>query len=252
MVSSLILFFLGFVYSYYFYKDSQKNYEITVGVDSSFLKEKIQYYYIWNSGKTTIYKEDLLNESGCLEIHFEDNSYVEYAKISDKTSDYFKVDLLQNYRDVKIDFDLLRPDEGFTLMLKSERKSHSYWRLEIKQKKDLLAFPSVIKARGTMSNLALFNNLFSFAGASFFVSTSLFVAKIDFTNLNTWYDYFSALTPLILLGFLVYAIPTLLRRIRAPRPPHELKLHYIEKYQEEDKLKNKLKFLRLKNLKRRK
>jgi hypothetical protein len=229
VISSLILFFLGFIYSYYFYKDSQKNYEITVFADNSFEKENIKYCYVWNSGKTTIYKEDLLNESGCLEISFEDGYYVEYAEISDKTSDYFKTSISQNYENIKIEIDLLRPDEGFTLMLKSIRKSNSYWHLQIKQKRDLIHFPKIIKARGFNSNLYLLNNLFSFGGLLVMAGTSLLLGKIDFLNLNGWYEYYVALLTLLMTGLVIYFTPVLFGRIRAPRPPKELKLHYLEK-----------------------
>lgn len=243
MISSLILFFLGFVYSYFFYKDSQKTYEITVGSEGR--RGKIRYFYIWNSGKNTIFKEDILSEFKSLEITFKEDYLIEFAKITDKTSPYFKVDLLQNYKDIKIDFDFLRPDEGFTLMIKSkfDKSSVSYWDLQIKQKKDVLTFPDTIKARGANSNLYLLNNLLSYASLSFFVITSLFVGEIDFTNLEGGFEYFNAIIPLIFLGFLVYMTPTMFRRIKASRPPIELELHFIEQNKEEQKLKNVFKYL---------
>lgn len=234
---------MGFIYSYFFYKDSQKTYEITIGSEGR--RGKIRYFYIWNSGKNTIYKEDILTEIKSLEITFEEDYHIEFAKITDKTSPYFKLDLLQNYKNIKIDFDFLRPDEGFTLMIKSkfEKSSVSYWDLQIKQKKDVLTFPDTLKARGANSNLNLLNNLLSYASLSFFVITSLFVGEIDFANLDSWLDYANAIMPLIFLGFLVFMTPAMFRRIRASRPPIELELHFIEQNREEQKLKNVFKSL---------
>lgn len=238
MVSSLILFFLGFVYSYYFYRDSQKNYEISIFPDGSFNKENIMCFYVWNSGKTTIYKDDLLDKYEGIGVYFEDDYHVEYAKISDQTSYFFKVDLVQNYENIKINFDLLRPDEGFTLLVKSWKRSTSYWEFPIKQKKDLINFPKNIKAKGKLSNFYLFNNLFHFSVLSFVIISSLFLGDIDFKNLNGPLEYFNVIFRLGMLGFLVYMTPVLFGRIKASRPPIELKLHFIEKNQDEQKLSN--------------
>lgn len=251
MVSSLLFFFFGFAYSYFFYKDSQRTYELTVGDDGFFEKGKIQYFYIWNSGKNTIYKEDLLNESKCLEISFEDGYPVEYIKISDKTSNYFKVDLVKKYTNIKIDFDLLRPDEGFTLMIKAERLSSSLWDFPIKQKQKILTFPRHIKARGLESNFTLFNNLLGYVGMSSVLISAIYLEKIDFRNLDAWYDYFYAGMNLLVLGILIYGIPTLLRRVRAPRPPIELELHFIKRNKEREKNSSTLKFLSSRKFKKR-
>jgi hypothetical protein len=256
MVSSLILFFLGFIYSYYFYRDSQKNYEITIFPDSSFNKENIMCFYIWNSGKNTIYKEDLLDKYEGIGVYFDDDYRVEYAKISDQSSHFFNLDLSQNYKNIIIDFDLLRPDEGFTLMVKSWKTSTSHWEFHIKQKKDLINFPKNIKAKGKLSNFHLFSNLFHFSVLSFVIIIPLFWGEIDFKNLDSPLEYFNVIFRFVMLGFLVYMAPVLLGRIRASRPPIELKLHFIEKNQEEQKLsniiRNMIRFIARKTWRRRK
>lgn len=220
---------MGFIYSYYFYKDSQKNIEVTVGSDESYRKDNIYYFYVWNSGKTTIYKEDVINESGAIEIHFEEGVYVEYAKITDVTSDCFEANLFQNYRNVKIKFDFLRPDEGFTLLLKMVRPSNTYWHFEIKQKKDIFNFPSVIKARGRNSNLYLFSNIFHYFVVIGYIYTFFLAGKINFLNLKGLYEVITAVATIGTICFLIYMTPILFKRIKASRPPEELYLHYIEK-----------------------
>lgn len=223
------MFFLGFIYSYYFHKDSQKNFEFTVSLDTSYKKDNIYYFYVWNSGKTTIYKEDVINESGSIEIYFDEGIYVEHAKITDVTSDYFVTSLFNNYHNVKIEFDFLRPNEGFTLLLKMVRPSNTYWHFEIKQRKDFLKFPRIIKARGRLSNLYLFNNLFSYLILVAWVCTSFLAGKIDFLNLKEFSDVLMAVITMGIVWFLIYITPILFQRIKAPRPPNELKLHFIEK-----------------------
>jgi hypothetical protein len=240
VISSLIFFFLGFGYSYIFYKNSQKTYEVTVMSDGSFRNNKLDYFYIWNSGKETIYKADLLNDSKCLEIICSDEDSVEYSRISDVTSDYFKLDLYQENNKVKIDFDLLRPEEGFTLMLKTKRKSTTYWELAIKQKKTVLIFPNLIKARGIESNLYLINNLLHFLLICFALYTAAFVHKFKFINLSTPGDYLMIVSYSIYLIMFFVAAPILFKRIKAPRPPAELELHFIKKNKEEQKLSNLL------------
>ncbi len=223
------MFFLGFIYSYYFHKDSQKNFEVTIFKDVSYKEHNIYYLYIWNSGKTTIYKEDIINESGAMEVYFDNGTYVEYAKITDITSDFFSTKLSQNHNNLKIEFDLLRPDEGFTLLLKMVRPSVTYWQFQIKHRKDFLNFPRTIKARGKNSNLNLFNNIFGYFTLTGWVGTSLFVGEIDFLNFNGYYEVFINATTFVIIFFLIYMTPLLFQRMKAPRPPKELKLHYIEK-----------------------
>ncbi|MBD8036625.1 hypothetical protein H9635_07715 [Solibacillus sp. A46] len=241
MLSSLIFFFLGFGYSYFFYKNAQKTYEITVMSDGSFDDENFQYYYIWNSGKETIYKEDLLNDSRCLEIKVKDKNFVEFAKISDVTSDYFRLDLHQENEMVKVDFDLLRPDEGFTLMMKTKINSNSYWNLQIKQKKNIFVFPTVIKARGLESNLNLIINVLSFLILGFLMYSALI--KIDYTNLENGSEYIQLISPIIYIGAFLIMLPTIIKRIKAPRPPIELELHFVKRNIEQQKMKNVLKRL---------
>lgn len=238
MVSSLILFFLGFLYSYFFYKDGQKTHQITAMSDGSLKNNKLAYFYIWNSGKETIYKEDLLNDSKCLEISLESDDVFEYAKITDMTSNYFKLDVYHESKRIKIDFDLIRPDEGFTLMLISPQRSTTYWELPIRQKKSVLVFPDTIKARGTESNLNLLNNLLHFFFLCFVVYSAIFIQRFDFTNLKTSTDYIKAASYCIYLVMIIAATPTMIRRIKAPRPPIELKLHFVERNREEQKLVN--------------
>lgn len=220
---------MGFIYSYYFHKDSQKNFEVTVGSDDSYIKDNIYYFYVWNSGKTTIYKEDVINESGAIEIHFQKGVYVEYAKITDVTSDCFETGLVQNYKNVKIKFDFLRPDEGFTLLLKMVRPSNTYWHFEIKQKKDIFNLPSIIKARGRNSNMNLFNNILGYLVNIGYICTAFLAGKINFLNLKGPYEVITAVMTIGLICFLIYMTPILFKRIKAPRPPEELHLHYIEK-----------------------
>lgn len=250
VLSSLIFFFFGFGYSYFFYKNAQRTYEITVGSDESFVNEKIHYFYVWNSGKETIYKEDLLNESKCLEVILKGGNLVEYAKISDVTSDYFKIDLYQERKKVKIDFDLLRPDEGFTMMVKTRINSPSYWDLQIKQKKNILVLPNIIKARGFESNLNLFSNILHFSVLSMIVYIAFFVQKIDFASVKTTGDYIRVIMPYLYLVVLIPMLPILTRRIKAPRPPMELELHFVKNNIERQKIKNVLKRLWTKKLKR--
>lgn len=212
------------MYSYYFYKDSKKNYEVVVGVDKTFYKKDIHYYYIWNAGNNTIYKDDIINDTGCLTIYFKDN-YVEYAEVTDITSNYFEVELYQNYSNIQIRVDLLRPDEGFTLLVKT-KSSKSYWSLQIKQKKDVIHFPKFIKSRGLTSNMYMMLNIVHYCYLAFF---SLFIAQRDLAKPNGWEDYLGLTLYLLIVGFVIYLTPTLFRRIRAPRPPKELKLHYLKK-----------------------
>lgn len=204
--------------------------------DGSFKNEKIDYVYIWNSGKETIYKEDLLNDSKCLEMRCVDGDSIEYTKITDMTSGYFELDLHQDRQKVKIDFDLLRPDEGFTLMLRSSIKSTTYWELPIKQKKDILVFPNMIKARGIESNLNLINNLMHFLLICFALYTAIFIQKFDFINLETPEDYLKLVSYSAYLVMLIIATPAMYNRLKAPRPPAELELHFIEKNKDEKKL----------------
>ena len=230
MISSLVLFFLGFLYSYCFHKDGQKQYEITVFPDTTFAKEQIYYYYVWNSGKTTIFHEDLLNEYDGFEVYFEDKVCVEYVKISDQTSRYFNLDVVKNSKNIKIHFDLLRPDEGFTLMVKGrEQPKGGRWHLPLKHRKDIFKFPRFIKARGKTSMLYLANNLSSFTVLTFVLYTYFVADKTKLSDLSGFVNYFQFFVYTILAMFAFYMLPVLFNRIKAARPPIELKLHFINK-----------------------
>ncbi len=219
---------MGFIYSYYFYKYSQKNIEITIASDESYRTENIYYFYVWNSGKTTIYKEDVINESGSIEISFEEDICVEYAKITDVTSNYLDPEIFHNHSNIKIAFDFLRPDEGFTILLKMVRPSNTYWHFEIKQQQNILTFPKVIKARGRMSNLYLFSNLFNYFLLAASVCVLFWSSKLDLLNFKGFYDVFMNVMIIGVTGFLIFMAPILIQTIKASRPPKELNLHYIE------------------------
>lgn len=226
-MGTLIIFLLGFAYSFYFYKSSRTSYQLTAGGHRD---GNLYYYYIWNSGTFTIDKKDIITENESLNITLADEYTFEFAKVIDQTSHLFYVDLVYAPKEINIAFDFLRPGEGFTIILKKNIEATSYFDFEIKQQRNTIRLPSVIKARGFVSNLNLFNNIFGYSILTFSVFMFFYGnGKIVFSNLNSFLDYFRLITNSIVVFFILYFAPILYKRIKAPRPPKELKLYFIEK-----------------------
>ena len=218
---------MGFAYSFYFYRDSKKSHELTIGFDPTYIQNNIYYFYIWNSGNKTIYKEDIITKSKAIEIEFDEKNKVEYANIEEKTSEYFSTDILHDPNYLEISFDFLRPDEGFTLMLKKNNTGMNYIHFELKHKKNTLKLPNVIKSRGITSNLNLSTNLINYC-TLVLLASGLILEGINFNQINDFQDIYTLVLRFLALLFLLYITPTMFRRIRAPRPPKELKLHYLK------------------------
>ncbi|VEI06080.1 transposase [Kurthia zopfii] len=79
---------------------------------------------------------------------------------------------------------------------------------------------------------------------------AFFVQKIDFASVKTTGDYIRVIMPYLYLVVLIPMLPILTRRIKAPRPPMELELHFVKNNIERQKIKNVLKRLWTKKLKR--
>lgn len=225
-VQTILIFLLGFAYSLYFYKDSKKSYELTVGSDPTFIRNNIYYYYIWNSGNRTIMKEDIINPSKTLEICVYGDDSIEYASIEEKTSEYFNVEVLHNSKHLQVSFDFLRPDEGFTIMIKKKIPGINYFNFELKHIKNSLRLPKIINSRGSSSNINLITNLLGYCGL-LLVSSGLLIEGINFSQVDSFIELMNLIMRILALIFLLYITPTIIKRIRAPRPPEELELHYL-------------------------
>lgn len=166
---------------------------------------------------------------------------MEYANISDTTSDYFNYKLFKERDKIRIDFDFLRPDEGFTLLIKINSYSNSIWNLPIKQRKNIICFPSVIKARGKKSNINLFTNVFNFIILG--MCTYIISKKIKYTELDNVVDYIQLIKPIFYIGLFLFMLPIIVKRLKAPSPPIELELHFVKYNKERQKIKNRIKHL---------
>lgn len=187
-ISSMIFFVLGFFYSFYFYRISKKKYEISIFVDSEYNSNNVLYFIIWNSGNETIYREDILNASKQIEVTFKEGFGIEYAKVDQVTSNYIGLEIKNNYNSMHIKFDVLRPDEGLAIKIKPHIKLRSFWKLEIKQQRDIFSFPNRIKTRGKSSNIILGSNLLSYISLFLTMLNIYFFQQINFKELNSLLD----------------------------------------------------------------
>lgn len=60
------------------------------------------------------------------------------------------------------------------------------------------------------------------------LALGLILDGINFNQINGFIDISFFVLRLLALFFLLYITPTIFKRIKAPRPPKELKLHYLK------------------------